>query len=282
MIGLTARVFLLFPEAATTARVPMQPHDQAAVQSIVQKLVQPLAKFIRLEQEGAGDLNYDFQELMKVREEIRDTACELGLAEGITLVEALIPEVEKQMEKSFAFRYETYKRRIQLEQKAKEEAVKRLKNERDNRFFFRAKIISAILLTVLLGIISWPLSETEIFGKAGFLGALQSAETFGLTLLVFGKLIFLILACTAFGWVMGGQAGPLIAALLLKGREKTENLIEMTKPIEFHPGKVREEQNWVWLCQRCEATLPYLGENGVSCERCGNHMTRVMGRWELK
>jgi malonyl CoA-acyl carrier protein transacylase len=52
---------------------------------------------------------------------------------------------------------------------------------------------------------------------------------------------------------------------------------DFMKAAELIREQINENKQWVWLCQRCEATYAYHGEEVAYCGRCRNKLTKVRG-----
>lgn len=82
------------------------------------------------------------------------------------------------------------------------------------------------------------------------------------------------------GWIAVMGAYPLfklLVPLVYAGLNHVREVQRDIKGWEQLGKTMRENEKWVWLCQRCEATYAYHGEPDATCGRCGNRLTKVMG-----
>lgn len=254
------------------------------LEATVEKLAQPLANYLILcqvlEKDGLWEKSDDFNYYSKLSSSSQEYERIMALSEAaLGVVGALediphearppllahfIPQVEKEIVRQYPqYRYLVYETKQAVKGREETKKLEAKRSKTDNVVFWVLYFIfigGALLLEFKFKMMFDLNTFSSRFAAASGWGRVWVAA--GIPLAILGWTLILM---------------PVLYFLTGLFR-KTANLMEGVQYID--PEKYRpEEQNWVWLCQRCEHIEPFLGEDDLECPRCRNRMTKVRGQW---
>ena len=258
--------------------------DQTIIESTIKKLAQPLANYLIqcqvVEKDGlwektdyAGLLDsstgfdtesqklqtYD-EAMIAVLKALED----IPMAARPSLLQQYIPLLEKEIARQMPeYRFLVYetKQAVKGCEVQKKEDTKRAKT--NNRVFW---VLSLILVGVYLLI---EFKTGFLLGLDNFSAKFAAASGWSMVWLIASIPLAVLVGFSIFGTL----------AIWISGLfRKAADTLQSVQPIDLEKYRP-EEQNWVWLCQRCEHLEPFLGEDDLDCPNCNNRMTRVRGQW---
>ncbi len=254
------------------------------IESTIEKLAQPLANYLIqyqvLEKEGlwektdytglldAPTSNDDESQKLRTYAEaalaVMKALEDIPMSARAPLLQQFIPHLEKEIARKLPeYRFLVYetKQAIKGREVQKKEDTKRAKT--DNRVFW---VVSIILIGIYLLI---EFKTGFLLGLDNFSAKFTAASGWSMVWLI-ARIPLAVLA----GFAFFGTLAIWISGLFRKAADTWQSV----QPIDLEKYRT-EEQNWVWICQRCEHLEPFLGEDDLDCPNCNNRMTRVRGQW---
>jgi len=266
--------------------------DAEKIKVLAPKLVDPLAQFMiacRLVEKAdlwdQVDYYWDPETKMKPKElelatQFNDRKNEInGMLEDLSfplrgaLLKSILPRLEEQLvngnQDYAALAYEN-----------KYDTIRRTETKKQQKKQLRAE--NTVFLILALGLVGilflFGIKDGEFLGLIEYGKGFRPGATFGQILGSIGLVLLSIL----LGLLMSASFLTFLRGLISKAAHFFASVSATDRVIKEmnDPGKHRtEEQQWVWLCQRCQAMLPFLGQSAMECPRCHNRMTQVRGQW---